>query len=159
MKKKYQGVLIFFTFVAAWGLMILPIPSEWHRFEAAWLTLVVMYWIFAAPRYVGIGVAWCAGLVMDSLYGGVLGQYALSLMLVAFFARFLRYRIRLMPAWQQWLAILALLGLNQGVLFLVQWTIGQPDKAIYYWIPVLSSLIAWPGMRRLIDFYERKAFV
>jgi rod shape-determining protein MreD len=159
MKKTGQYVFIFFTFLAAWVLMILPIRSEWQKCEPEWLTLVVIYWIFAAPQLVGIATAWCVGLVMDCLYGGVLGQYALSLTTVAFLARFVRYRIRLMPVWQQWLMIFALLGVSEGILFLVQWMIGHSDRSIYYLAPVLSSVIAWPWVRRLMNFCERKVFV
>ncbi|HQZ88080.1 MAG TPA: rod shape-determining protein MreD [Gammaproteobacteria bacterium] len=157
-KKTTQWVFIFVTFILAWVLMILPVPNGWHRFGPEWLTLVVIYWIFVQPQLVGIATAWCVGLVMDSLYGGVLGQYALSLMTVAFFARFLRYRIRLIPAWQEWLAIFSLLGVGECVLFLVQWMLGRPDKTMYYLVPVLSSVVGWPLIRRLINFYERKVF-
>ncbi len=157
-KKTAQWMFIFMTFVVAWVLMILPIPNGWHKFGPEWLTLVVIYWIFVQPQLVGIATAWCVGLVMDSLYGGLLGQYALSMMTVAFFARFLRYRIRLMPAWQQWLVIFALFGTGECVLFIVQEILGHPDKAVNYVIPILSSMIAWPWIKRLINFYERKVF-
>ena len=158
MKKMRQWGFIFLTFTAAWVLMIVPLPKEWHRFGPEWLMLVLIYWIFAQPMLVGIATAWCLGLVMDSLYGGVLGQYALSLMTVAFFARFLAYRLGLMPPWQQWLVIMALVGVGEFVLFLVQRILGPVDKTLYYCVPLLSSVIAWPWVRRLINFYEPKVF-
>lgn len=158
MKKTTEWVFIFFTFLAAWVLMILPIPNEWQKYTPEWLMLVVIYWIFTRSQFVGITIAWCAGLVMDLLYGGVLGQYALSMMTVAFFARFLRYRIRFMPTWERWLMMFILFAVGECILFLVQWTIGHPHRIIYYLIPVLSSLIVWPSIRHFIHFCERKIF-
>ncbi len=157
MQKIYRSLFIFLTFLMAWILMILPVPSAWHRVGPAWLTLMIIYWIFAQPQFVGIAVAWCVGLVMDSLYGGILGQYALSLMMVAFFARFLRYRIRLMSSWQQGLMIAVLVFIGQCILFVVQWLLGHPDKMFYYFISALSSMIVWPWLSRLMNFYEHKA--
>ena len=54
--------------------------------------------------------------------------------------------------------IFALLGVGECVLFLVQWMLGHPDKTVYYLVPVLSSVIAWPWIRHLMNFYERKVF-
>lgn len=158
MKQTGQWIFIFFTFLAAWVLMILPIPNEWQKYQPEWLMLVVVYWIFTKPQLLGIAIAWCAGLVMDILYGGILGQYALSLMLVAFFARFLRYRIRFMPRWEQWLMIFVLFSIGECILFLVQSTTGHSNSIIYYFIPVLSSLIVWPWISRFMNFCERKVF-
>ncbi|HEV2523841.1 MAG TPA: hypothetical protein VGU44_01750, partial [Gammaproteobacteria bacterium] len=58
----------------------------------------------------------------------------------------------------QWLVIFALLGVGECVLFLVQWMLGHPDKTVYYLVPGLSSVIGWPWIRRLMNFYERKVF-
>lgn len=158
MKKYRQVLLVCLSFLAAWILMILPIPHDWQYVRPEWLTLVLIYWIFVHPQWVGIATAWCVGLVMDSLYGGILGQYALSLTMVAFFARFLRYRIRLIPVWQQALVIFALIGINESILFLVQWMIGHPPRTIYYWVPMITSMLLWPWIRRLMKFYEHKLF-
>lgn len=156
MVKYRQRILIFLSFVAAWVLMILPMPNNWQWIRPEWLTLVLIYWIFVLPQSVGIVTAWCVGLVMDSLYGGILGRYALSLIVVAFLARFLRYRIRLIPVWQQALVILTLVGVGECVLFLVQWIIGHPPRTIYYWVPMITSMLFWPWIRRLMNFCERK---
>lgn len=156
LKKTRQWAFIFLTFLAAYILMILPIPHHWQWLRPEFLTLVLMYWIFVQPQFVGIAIAWCAGLVMDVLYGGILGQYALSLVMIAFLARLLRYRIRLIPTWQQVVMIFILLAVGRSVLFLVQWMSGNPPKMIYYCAPLLTSVICWPWMRRLMNFYERK---
>lgn len=156
MKKYRKGLFIFLSFLVAWVLMILPIPHDWQWIRPEWVTLILIYWIFMQPQWVGIAIAWWVGLVMDSLYGGILGQYALSLMMVAFFARFLRYRIRLIPVWQQTLLIFALIGINESILFLVQWMTGYSPKTIYYWVPMITSMLFWPWIRRLMKFYEHK---
>ncbi len=154
-----QFFQIFVSFFVAWLLMILPMPFDWQWLRPDWLTLVLIYWIFTLPQSVGILTAWCAGLVMDILSGGILGQQALSMVVVAFFARTLRYRLRLFPFWQQALGILLLVGLKDLVLLLVQWLIGHPPRTLLYWASTVSSVLLWPYVYRLLQVYERKVLV
>lgn len=153
-----QYSCIFLSFIGAWFLMIFPVPYDWQFLRPVWLTLVLIYWIFALPQSIGILTAWAVGLVMDILGNGVMGQYALAMVSVAFFARFLRYRIRLQPLWQQALAVAGLVGIGELTRLLAQWLLGYPPHTLLYWIPTLLSMVLWPFICRLLRFYERKVF-
>ena len=94
MGKFRQFFLILLSFIVAWVFMILPIPHDWQWLRPEWLMLVLIYWIFALPQSVGIFTGFSVGLVMDVLDGVLLGQYALTMVIVAFLARLLRNRLR-----------------------------------------------------------------
>lgn len=59
--------------------------------------------------------AWLFGLFADVLYGSLLGQNALVLMLTTFFVLTLIWRLPLFPLWQQSLVLLVLFGIPQLV--------------------------------------------
>jgi rod shape-determining protein MreD len=153
-----QYICIFLSFAGAWFLMILPIPHDYQYYRPVFLSLVLIYWIFALPQSIGIFIAWVVGLGMDILGNGVIGQYALAMMIVAFFTRFLRYRIRLKPIWQQALAVSGLVGIGEFTRWLTQWLFGYPPHTLLYWIPTFLSIVWWPWMCRLLRLYEHKAF-
>jgi rod shape-determining protein MreD len=151
-----QKMFIFLSFVVAWILMIVPMPLEAYWLRPEWLTLTLIYWIFTAPGSVGIFSAWCVGLVMDSLYGHTLGQYALSMVIIAFFAHLLRYRIKVMPFWQQGLAVFVLVICGQGVLFLAQWCMHYPPKTLLSLVPSVISVGVWFLVKRLLQHQRQK---
>lgn len=151
-----QFIFIFFSFFMAWILMVMPLPHHWQWIRPEWLTLVLIYWVFALPQSVGVITGWCVGLVMDILGGVLLGQHALALAIVAYFSYLLRNRLRLFPFWQQALMVFVLVGLGELVLLLVQWLIGHPPKTPLYWASTLSSVLFWPWLYRLLRMYERK---
>ncbi len=150
--------LIVISFMVAWILMLIPLPYEWRCIRPEWLALVLIYWIFALPQSVGIMTGWSAGLVMDILNGELLGQYALSMLIVAYLARLLRTRLRLFPFWQQAFVILVLVGFGDLVLLLVEWLVGHPPRTLLYWAPTVSSVLIWPWINRLLRYCEHKAF-
>lgn len=151
-----QSTVIFFSFVAAWVLMLLPMPYSWDWIRPEWLTLVLIYWIFFSSRRISIVMAWSMGLMMDVLNNGLLGQYALTMVVVAYLARLLRMRIRLFPFWQQAFVILLLVAFGNFTLLLIQWLIGRPTQTSLYGISTISSVLLWPWIYRMLRFYERK---
>lgn len=152
-----QFIHIFLSFLVAWLFTILPLSSHWQWIQPKWLTLVLIYWIFALPQSIGIMAAWSVGLVLDILKGELLGQYALSMVIVALLARALRYR--LFPFWQQAAVIFILIGTGDLALFLIQWLIGHPPRSALYWVSSLSSVLLWPWVYRVLRLYERRLFV
>lgn len=151
-----QYCYITLSFLMAWIFMIFPLPSGWAWIRPDWLALVLIYWILALPQAVGILIGWSVGLVMDIVNGELIGKYALSMLVLAYLTRLLRYRLKLFPFWQQALAILLLIGASNVVLLLVQWLIGQPPRTWLYWASTFSSVLFWPWIFRLLQLYERK---
>lgn len=153
--KLRQFSIILLTILGAWVLMLFPVPYHLYWLKPAWLSLVLIYWIFTLPQTIGLVSAWGAGLVLDVLEGGILGRYALAMVVVAFLARLLRYRLKFFPFWQQALAILFIVGSGNVVLFLIQWLTGTPPRTLLYWIPTLTSVLFWPLLCRVLQRYAR----
>ncbi len=151
---KYR-LMIILSFIIALSLMICPIPRTLQWFWPEWLSLTLLYWVVALPQCIGLTGAFCAGLSMDILGGGILGQYSLAMSVVAFFANLLRNRLKLFPFWQQSTGVLVVIGFGQLTLFASQWFIGHPPKTLLYWGSCLSSVILWPWLYMLLKKYQK----
>src|SRR5262245_5790058 len=57
-----------------------PAVSLWRP---DFLALVLLYWCIQEPRYVGVGIAWAVGLLMDVADATVFGQHALAYAVLA----------------------------------------------------------------------------
>ncbi|MDB6096587.1 MAG: rod shape-determining protein MreD [Francisellaceae bacterium] len=153
-----QLASISFSLVVALVLMIIPISKNLQAAWPQWLSLVIIYWVTFTPRLIGIMTAWCLGLSMDILGGRFLGQYALSLSVVAFLTIILRNRIRLFSLWQKSLSILVIIGFGQLIFVIVHWFMGKthPPQNILIWMSTLSSMLIWPLIEAILKIYQRK---
>jgi rod shape-determining protein MreD len=86
----------------------------------------------------------------------LLGQYALTLALIAFIIINLHQRLRNFPIWQQALAI-ALLVILQYIL--VFWIKGLTGELPEFWkmlIPATSTMIFWPPVFLVLRQVRRR---
>lgn len=131
--------------------MPLPDWANWLRPE--WEVLVLCYWIFNYPSFINIGTAWILGLLLDALYGTILGEHALAMTIVAYVL--LRYQrlLRHYPVWIQSFFIMTCSFLYNFIMYIIQWTLGEGVNDWRYWISPLLSFILWPllteGIKRV----------
>jgi len=85
--------LVFFSFVAAYLLMLLPWSGTWLAARPDFLLLVLLFWTLHQPNSIGQGVAFLAGLLMDVSDSMLLGQHALAYVIAVFIAQVFRVRI------------------------------------------------------------------
>jgi rod shape-determining protein MreD len=148
--------IIFFTFLVAFMLTIMPLPVRVDRLRPDWLCLVLIYWCMTTPRWVGVGTAWCWGLLEDAAKGALLGQHALALAIVAFLTLKVHRRIRVYPLWQQALSVLGLLFINQLLISWVNGVIGYPPRDLWYLAPAFAGMLLWPWMAVIMtDLHHR----
>ena len=92
-------------------------------------------WVMALPYRVGIGSAWCAGLILDILEGSVLGLNAIGLVIVAYVTSSIHLRFRMFSSIQQSGLVLVLLGINlflmSVVMFRFRFLIEFPFSCIF----------------------------
>ena len=141
---KSQGMgVVALSLIIALTLMIVPIP-EWARLlRPEWLSLVLIYWVLALPHRIGMGVAWCMGLLLDVMRDTLLGQHALALVLIAFFVLQFHQRLRLFPLWQQSFVIFVLLLIQTIIIFWIKGIIGEAPGFWYTLLPALMSALVW----------------
>lgn len=152
-----QVLALIFSIFCALGLMTIHLPYQWQWLRPEWLSLVLIYWVFARPQLVGVGVAWLAGFVMDILGDVLLGQYAMAMAIVVYFTHLLRHRVRLFPLWQQAFVVIVLVGFGQLSLLTIQWLIGHPPRTIMYWSSTLTSALFWPFAYYFLKTNDRHA--
>ena len=119
-------------------------PGGLDRFRPDWVAMVLIYWCMALPHRVGIGVGWGVGLLLDVGRGGLLGQHALALAVVAYLTSQAYRRIRVAPLWQQTFSILALLAIERILIFWISGVIGYPPQDWWYLAPAVGGMVLWP---------------
>jgi len=102
---------ILVTLLAGLLANLVPLSGVALALRPDFLALVLLYWCIQAPRYVGVGVAWCVGILMDVGDGTVLGQHAFAYAFLAYAAEYFRRRVLRFPLWQQAAQVAVLLFL------------------------------------------------
>lgn len=142
---------VLLSLLAALSLEVTPMPADLASWRPPWLALTAIYWALAYPRRYGLALAWFAGLVLDVLKGGVLGQHALAMTIATWLTLRFQLRLRVFPIWQQTTAVGALIAMHQ---FLVFWVDGVTVGAELSWqraTPTFAALIAWPLVVVILD--------
>ena len=140
-----QGAyLLSISVLAALVLEVMPLPEALRNLRPQWLTLVVIYWCILRSDRMGVGIAWLLGLTRDVLTGTLLGQNALGLAVVAFATLQLHRRLRIFPLLQQTLTVWVLAMLERLIELWVIGASGQPTPSPWYWLPPMTTLVAWP---------------
>lgn len=139
------------SLLVALSLEVTPLPAELAAWRPPWLALVAIYWALAYPRRYGLAMAWMAGLVLDVLKGGVLGQHALAMSVAVWLTLRFHLRLRVFPIWQQTVAVVGVVMLHQFLVFWVDGVTGGADLSWQRTAPTLASLLAWPVVATIID--------
>jgi rod shape-determining protein MreD len=120
------------------------------------VALVLAFWCVRQPRLVGLGVAWCLGLLTDVGNGVLLGQHALAYSLLAFIAITYSRRILWFGLWGQALHVAALLALAQAVGLLVRLAAGAEFPGWTLAAGPLVGAALWPPVSTLLLLPQRR---
>jgi rod shape-determining protein MreD len=130
--------------VLALAASVAPLPSVLEPYRPNFVALTVLWFCLLSPRLLGLAFAWCAGLALDGFQGVLLGQHALTLTCIAYVAAKFRLQIRAFPPLQQSAVVLALLWLNEFLLFWIDGVAGHPVTDWRRWLSVPVSAACWP---------------
>jgi rod shape-determining protein MreD len=119
------------------------------------LALVLLYWCIQEPRLIGVGVAWCLGLMMDVVDATVFGQHALAYAVLAYGAGYFRRRVLRFSLWQQAAQVAVLLLLSSGLVLLVRVAGGAPPPRWTYAVGSLTGALLWPLVTALLQWPQR----
>ena len=149
-RTRQQWVLPLSIFVALM-LGLLPLPSWLEPLRPYWLALVVVYWVIEAPGRIGLGFAFAIGLLADLAFGGLLGEQALRLVIMAFIVQRFRAQLRFFPLSQQALAIGGLLLNDRVVSAAIHMALGEPQLPWGFWWAPLLGMLLWAPVFLLLD--------
>jgi rod shape-determining protein MreD len=134
---------------------LLPLSGIALALRPDFVALVLLYWCIREPRYVGVGVAWCVGLLMDVGDATLFGQHALAYAFLAYSAEFFRRRVLRFPLWQQAAQVAALLGVCALIVLLVRSVGGAPLPRWTYVVPPVVGALLWPAVTLLLQWPQR----
>ena len=156
---KLRYLIIYLSLILGLVLMILPLPDWAQAYRPNWVALFLVYWNMALPKRVGLWFALIFGLLVDTLYGTLLGQHALALVLIVFINLNLYQRIRVLALTQQSLYVFSLLFIAQGIVAWVESMTGRtPELASIVGAPLVGMLI-WPWIFVVLRDLRRKAML
>ena len=149
-RNRQQWVLPLSVFIALL-LGLLPLPPLLQPLRPYWLALVVAYWVIEAPGRIGLGFAFAMGLLADLAFGGLLGEQALRLVIMAFIVQRFRAQLRFFPMPQQALAIGGLLLNDRVVSAAIHLALGEPQLPWAFWWAPLLGMLLWAPVFLLLD--------
>ncbi|GGZ70320.1 rod shape-determining protein MreD [Lysobacter xinjiangensis] len=149
--RSYPRWILPVSLLVALLLGLLPLPLALQPLRPFWLALVLAYWLIEAPERVGLGFAFCVGLVADVVYGGLLGEQALRLVILAFIVQRFRARLRFFPLSQQALTLGALLVNDRIVSAGLHLALREPVLPWSYWSAPLVGMLLWPPVFLILD--------
>ena len=136
------GVIIVSLLIAAL-LEVVPLPEALNWVRPEWMLLVLVYWVLALPRRIGVLWGFGVGLYHDVLVGTTLGQWGLAFALGAYVMLAAYKRMRVFTSIQQCAVVFLLVGTVSLLAYMVQESVGRtlypPYTILYASLPVPCS--------------------
>ena len=148
-------LFIAFSLVCAFMLNLLP----WGRWVGApdFVALVLVFWGIHQPRKVGIGIAFCMGLLMDVHDATLLGENALAYTLLSYLAIMIHRRVLWFPLVTQAMHVFPLLLMTQAIQVLVRFFVTGRFPGALVFIESVIAVALWPVITWLLLAPQRRA--
>ena len=151
MSRARNGWVLPVSLLLALLLGLVPLPGLVQPLRPYWLALVLAYWLLEEPERIGLGVAFLLGLVADLAFGGLLGEQALRLVVMAFILQRFRARMRFFPLSQQALVVGVLLLNDRVVTAAIHVVMGAPQLPWMYWCAPVLGMLLWAPLHFVLD--------
>lgn len=151
---RFPGAVLL-TLILAMALLVIPLGDSFAIWRPEWVALTLVHWALIIRDRISLVMVFAIGLIVDALYGSLLGQHALGYVLVTYLA--VRLSLRMTPeAFMQQLALLfAILGVYMLVnLWMLQVTGDGTNLGWLYWASLLSSIVIWPVYHSLLGYFH-----
>lgn len=153
-KRPSSPVFIFITLLIVWLISLLP----WRLWQPApdLLLLVIAFWCVNEPHRVSMLAAFCLGLIMDVHDGALLGEQALTYLLVAYGALLLRRRLLRFNSIIQAVHMVPVFVLAEAVARLAHaWLAGEWTGWQWLWSALFTAAL-WPLADVLLHMPQRR---
>lgn len=150
---RFPGAVLV-TLMAAIILTVIPVSEELSFWRPEWIVLTLVHWALVIRDRLSLSLAFGIGLIIDTLYGSLLGHHALGYLLVTYFSVRLSLRMTAESFLQQFALLFVILGLYMLVnLWILRVTTGL-NSGWLYWASLISSLVAWPLYHSLLGYFQ-----
>ncbi len=151
MTRNAMPLTLAISLLLAYTLHFHPLWGGLNYWRPLLVFMVVIYWLMRAPHQLGLGFAWFAGLALDILADGILGQSALGLLLCAYLLQLAGERFRHFTLWHQLIVVAPLALIFQLVVIVVSLLAGREGDIWRMFYPVLTTLPLWPLLAGLLN--------
>ncbi|MXP56367.1 rod shape-determining protein MreD [Pantoea sp. Mhis] len=138
--------VIWFSFMIALLLQIVPWPPEIYIYLPLWLLLTLIYWILALPHRISIGTGFLLGCITDLVTGSVLGSHALAFSVITYLVTLKCYIFRKLPLWKQAFIIMILSFTMNFIIFFANYLIIRIPLRAEIFCSTISNGIVWPWL-------------
>ncbi len=145
------------TLLAALVLMLIPVHGWLKLLQPYWLALVLIYWVMEEPEHNGLFTAFFYGLLLDVLYGSLLGKHGLSLLVIAYLVSKYARQFRMTSFWQLSLIVGVLLLNDLFIRAFIDWLTHGSLPRLEDLLPVISGVLVWPWLKLLLDHLHARS--
>ena len=149
--KNYSTKLIHATIIISLILMLIPWQGWTKTLQPYWLALAVIYWSIESPKKCGLFTAFFYSILLDILYGSLLGKHGFSMVAMVFLIGKIHKRLKMTSFWQLALMIGALLLNDAFIRTMIDWLAANGSSFTINLWPVLTSILMWPWFKYFLD--------
>ena len=147
-------LVIIITIILGRFISLITLPLGYYAPE--WILLIVVYWAIAVPSNNKLFLAFLVGIIVDIVYGQVLGISSLFYVLLVYVILRLYNSLRYMTIAQQAVVLLIFMIIKQHLLV---WAYFIIDRNIDYQALLVGSFISalvWPLIYYTLRFIRRR---
>ena len=142
--------LVAISFLLVLLVDFIPVSAPWVYPLPEFTLILLAYWMLHRPQLIGIGAAFCVGLLLDIGTNSLLGQHGLAYTVAAFLIDRKRRQIVLNSFGWQAVAIAGVVLSSQMVIFLVSLFQQQPFSLWRLWLPSVTTGLLWPQLNNMM---------
>jgi rod shape-determining protein MreD len=149
--KSYPHKLIHLSVILGLFLMLIPWQGTLKDIQPYWLALFIIYWSIEAPHQFGLIWSFFYSILLDVLYGSLLGKHGLSMVAMVFLVQKMHKRLKMTSFWQLSLIVGALF-LNDAIIrTIIDWLAMNKNLFQINFLSVISSILIWPWFKYAMD--------
>lgn len=149
------GFFLILGFYLCGILTVIPLAPEYQWYRPQWLFMLVIFCQLQQPKLFNPLIAWVIGLLLDSLLGTRLGEYALICTIISYLTYFFAPNFSVSPLWSQWGKIFLLVCLAQIFILWFHALAGENPQTLLYWAGSVVSTLIWPVFVLLLQSLSR----
>lgn len=130
--------------VLALAASVVPLHGDLRFWRPPFVLLLVIYWLFREPQRFGLVFAWLVGLLIDLLFGQIVGQHALAMSVAAYLVIIQQQRLHHFKVHHQCLFVVLVVLVYQLVLLSARLLVDDISTFTPLFYSAVTSALLWP---------------
>ncbi|MCF6301423.1 MAG: rod shape-determining protein MreD [Proteobacteria bacterium] len=148
---KNQRLLMHFSLLLGILFSLIPWSGLVDTAQPYWLALLIIYWSLTKSDSRMMNMAFIYGLLLDLLYGSLMGLHGFSLVALSYLMTKFAKRLKMTSTIQLMMMVAALLVNDILIRGLINWISYRQTPNWYDLIPVVSAVLVWPWLKYILD--------